>query len=287
MGDAFQATKSVRKTNRKLAEKNASVLNQLRGVATEPHFLTDQKQHQVFPAPYVDQSLQEKADRYQIKQQLARKAGKIDEGAWYTQVNLSDEDVDFVIRQSELQELLEYDKQFMELFDVTNASELERFRSIYPAFFEKRKEYCRQIVKMQIALAKISLMGVQTKSDLDLVINIQALEDGGEKLMELLAIPVHYLVLANTDDFLQSGKKWEHTPRTGTPAPYAIRAEYKNKAGNLQKVGAGWLPNTSKEADGAPRYNMRGVERSKTARGAVPTGSTDWFSSFMKNASLS
>ena len=287
MSSEFKPTQAVKKTNRQLAEKNADVHKQLRTIGTAPHWLTDNKNNKVFPAPYVDSSLIDQADRYQIKQKLAREAGDVDRGAWYTTVPLTDSDVEFVIKQSELEELLEYDKQFLALVDVTNASELERFREIYPAFFEKRKEYCRQIVKMQVALAKIALMGVQSKADLDLVINIQAQQDGGKRLMELLAVPVHYLVLANSDDFLHNGEKWQHPARTGAPEPYGVRnVPYKNKTGNLKKIGAGWFPDTARDAD-QRRYNAYGGDQDTTARGALEEADKySWFSTYMQRASL-
>jgi len=284
----FKPTKAVKGGNRKLADKNEKVLSGIRTIDAAPHWMKDKGEHQTFPAPYVDQTLQSQADRYQVKQQLAKQAGNLDEGAWYTQVPLTEEDVSFVMKQSELEELMMYDEQFLQLVDVSNASELERFKNIYPAFFEKRKEYAHKIVKMQVALAKIALMGIQSKDDLDLVINIQALPDGGKQLMELLSIPVHYLVLANTSEFLHTGDEYRHAPETGAPKPFGIRAPYKNRKGNLEKIGAGYYPSPNRDAD-STRYNIYGAPQTSTSRGQTEAGNKGglpYFKHFLQSVKL-
>ena len=285
MTDAFKPTKAVKSTNKKLANHNEEVLKSIRTIDAAPIWMKDAAGRPTYPAPYVDSSLQTQADRYQIKQKLAEKAGNVGEGAWYTDVPLTDEDINFVVKQTELEELVRYDEEFLKMLDLRSPSELERFEKIYPEFFAKRKQYIDQIVDMQVALAKIALLGIVDKSQMDLIINIQALPDGGKKLMDLLSCPVHYLVLANSADFLHAGEKYEHKPEIGAPTPFGVRqVGYKTDGNNLKKVGAGWFPDVARSATGS-RVTAYGKDADKTARGQMYKGE-DFFSTFLGNTNL-
>lgn len=133
----------------------------------------------------------------------------------FGQVHATDEDFKWLVKKHEIRRALEYDKIFMQMFDINDPLHLDKMRQIYPDFFKNREKIIDAIADMQKRLAYIQLTGIQTKNDADFLIELKmsSLPKDGNGWPLFLSQPVH---LMNTDTAIKnmqilSGTDLSHT----------------------------------------------------------------------------
>jgi hypothetical protein len=143
----------------------------------------------MFPASYVNVSPEDsKIDA--LTQHIITNSG--------ARVNYSigDKDIKRALAVEEGIKKYQYDKAFLQVLSQyqNDPASIDKFRNLYPEFFKLRLQYVTQVAKLQARVAAIKLMGVQTKEDLDFMLQIQLMDRTARfGLFQLLQRPVHML----------------------------------------------------------------------------------------------
>jgi len=182
---ALKISEKVSGTNRRLRESIDEHLQELATLGILPHQLADGKD---FYAPVGDSSLIEYGRRVNAK--------RIYMG--HPSVVISDEEEDYrsIALLTRLQELVDYDRAVMQVFDPTDAGQMEKLGEIYPEWFSKRSEYLQKIADLQLQYANLLMDGIQSRDDLELVIGLWILSDMGYNIFLQMHWPVHKLIYA-------------------------------------------------------------------------------------------
>lgn len=161
----------------------------------------------------------------------------------FGQEHASDKDWEWAAKKLQLRKALEYDKLFVQMWDMTSPLEVAEARRIYPEFFENRKKIIRIIAEMQTQLANIMLTGYRDKRDVDFLIELRMLntpkDDNG--IPKFLSIPVYKLnteeamaaLMSATD--IQGGvdvSQLLSKTNTDAPAPHRTVSGFKIDYGN-------------------------------------------------------
>ncbi|MEM3062197.1 MAG: hypothetical protein QW303_01435 [Nitrososphaerota archaeon] len=190
----------ARKIQRDVEEKSA--FKKLRTITVPQGGRTDEGGREVdvttWPAIYEGPTTFDDKVRA-VKSALTNKDGKSPFGI----VHASDEDFRWYVKKHELRRALEYDRIFLQMFDINDPLHLDKMRQIYPDFFKNRERIIDMIADMQKRLAYIQLTGVQSKHDIDFLIELKmsSLPKDENGWPKFLSQPVH---LMNTDEAIQN-----------------------------------------------------------------------------------
>lgn len=77
----------------------------------------------------------------------------------------TEDDINVLLRKDQEKELLNFETFIQEYFDLTNPIHQKLVRELYPNYFERRLDVIRETLSLQERLAKIKLLGMQTKED--------------------------------------------------------------------------------------------------------------------------
>lgn len=144
-----------------------------------------------FPANYFAKKDDEK--RVRLVQDYSKWLG--DEGLKTLYVPTED-DINVLLRKDQEKELLNFETFIQEYFDLSNPIHQKLVRELYPNYFERRLDVIRETLSLQERIAKIKLLGMQTKEDVffvyglmngdiklpnDVVFNLDAADNNNKK----------------------------------------------------------------------------------------------------------
>lgn len=130
-----------------------------------------------FPANYFAKKDDEK--RVRLVQDYSRWLGSKDGGELKTLYVPTEDDVNVLLRKDQEKELLNFETFIQEYFDLANPIHQKLVRELYPNYFERRLDVIRETLSLQERIAKIKLLGMQTKED---VFFVYGLMNGDIKL---------------------------------------------------------------------------------------------------------
>ena len=78
----------------------------------------------------------------------------------------TEDDVNVLLRKDQEKELLNFEAFLQNYFDLSNPIHQKLVREIYPNYFERRLEVIRENLNIQEKIAKLKLLGPQTKEDI-------------------------------------------------------------------------------------------------------------------------
>lgn len=93
----------------------------------------------------------------------------------------TDDDINVLLRKDQEKELLNFETFIQEYFDLSNPIHQKLVRELYPNYFERRLDVIRETLSLQERIAKIKLLGMQTKED---VFFVYGLMNGDIKMPE-------------------------------------------------------------------------------------------------------
>jgi len=91
----------------------------------------------------------------------------------------TEDDINVLLRKDQEKELLNFETFIQEYFDLSNPIHQKLVRELYPNYFERRLDVIRETLSLQERIAKIKLLGMQTKED---VFFVYGLMNGDIKL---------------------------------------------------------------------------------------------------------
>lgn len=167
-------------------------------------------------------------------------------------VHADEQDWDELLNREAVKKAIDYDKIFLRMFDGSDPAHQAIMRELRPDYFTERMKFLKQIAAIQVQMAQITLMGIQTKEDLDLVIALQMLPPSvprapdGSGLPAIITKPVH--MLNRDDDTYEqlSGRAGQE----GNDNISATRASYPRLT-NVTNIGSR-IPGTRDGNDYAP-----------------------------------
>lgn len=130
-----------------------------------------------FPANYFAKKDDEK--RVRLVQDYSKWLGDKDGGGLKTLYVPTEDDINVLLRKDQEKELLNFETFIQEYFDLTNPIHQKLVRELYPNYFERRLDVIRETLTLQERIAKIKLLGMQTKED---VFFVYGLMNGDIKL---------------------------------------------------------------------------------------------------------
>jgi len=77
----------------------------------------------------------------------------------------TEDDINVLLRKDQEKELLNFETFIQEYFDLSNPIHQKLVRELYPNYFERRLDVIRETLSLQERIAKIKLLGMQTKED--------------------------------------------------------------------------------------------------------------------------
>ena len=113
-----------------------------------------------FPANYFAKKDDEK--RVRLVQDYSRWLGDTGLRTMYVP---TEDDVNVLLRKDQEKELLNFETFIQEYFDLANPIHQKLVRELYPNYFERRLDVIRETLSLQEKLAKVKLLGMQTKED--------------------------------------------------------------------------------------------------------------------------
>lgn len=116
-----------------------------------------------FPANYFAKKDDEK--RVRIVQDYSRWLGSEAGGGLKTLYVPTEDDINVLLRKDQEKELLNFETFIQEYFDLSNPIHQKLVRELYPNYFERRLDVIRETLSLQERIAKIKLLGMQTKED--------------------------------------------------------------------------------------------------------------------------
>lgn len=93
----------------------------------------------------------------------------------------TEDDINVLLRKDQEKELLNFESFIQEYFDLSNPIHQKLVRELYPNYFERRLDVIRETLSLQERIAKIKLLGMQTKED---VFFVYGLMNGDIKMPE-------------------------------------------------------------------------------------------------------
>lgn len=120
----------------------------------------------------------------------------------------TEDDINVLLRKDQEKELLNFETFIQSYFDLTNPIHQKLVRELYPNYFERRLDNIREVLSLQERVAKIKLLGMQTKED---VYFVYGLMNGDIKLPKDVVFDLDK-AQNNADDRMQRGmfnfKRW-------------------------------------------------------------------------------
>jgi hypothetical protein len=131
-----------------------------------------------FPANYF----QSKDDEKRVKLVQEYSAFLKDKKGLSTLYVPTEDDINVLLRKDQEKELLNFETFIQEYFDLQNPIHQKLVRELYPNYFERRLDVIRETLSLQERIAKIKLLGMQTKED---VFFVYGLMNGDIKIDDL------------------------------------------------------------------------------------------------------
>jgi len=132
-----------------------------------------------FPANYFAKKDDEK--RVRLVQDYSRWLRSEAGGGLKTLYVPTEDDINVLLRKDQEKELLNFETFIQEYFDLSNPIHQKLVRELYPNYFERRLDVIRETLSLQERIAKIKLLGMQTKED---VFFVYGLMNGDIKIPE-------------------------------------------------------------------------------------------------------
>lgn len=120
-----------------------------------------------FPAEYMPQD-RERDTRFELKQDLLKNRGN-----YQATVPFGEKDLRYLQEKQKVQERIEFDNWFSQLFDTTDVNNARLAQQIYPDFYNAREEFIDRQAELQKRMAKIKLRGPRDLGDLQLIYLLQ------------------------------------------------------------------------------------------------------------------
>lgn len=122
----------------------------------------------------------------------------------------TEDDINVLLRKDQEKELLNFETFIQQYFDLSNPIHQKLVKELYPNYFERRLDVIRETLSLQERIAKIKLLGMQTKEDVFFVYGIMngdiRIDDINKAVFNLDAKQ------ANADDNFKRGflsaKRW-------------------------------------------------------------------------------
>lgn len=130
-----------------------------------------------FPANYFAKKDDEK--RVRLVQDYSRWLRSDTGGKLNTIYVPTEDDINVLLRKDQEKELLNFETFIQDYFDLSNPIHQKLVRELYPNYFERRLDVIRETLSLQERIAKIKLLGMQTKED---VFFVYGLMNGDIKL---------------------------------------------------------------------------------------------------------
>lgn len=165
-----------------------------------------------FPANYFAKKDDEK--RVRLVQDYSRWLGS-NKGLQTLYVPTED-DINVLLRKDQEKELLNFETFIQEYFDLSNPIHQKLVRELYPNYFERRLDVIRETLSLQERLAKIKLLGMQTKED---VFFVYGLMNGDIQIPEQVVFNLDKKQADGADNFSRgflNFKKWTQGTRSIT-----------------------------------------------------------------------
>lgn len=126
----------------------------------------------------------------------------------------TEDDINVLMRKDQEKELLNFETFIQEYFDLSNPIHQKLVRELYPNYFERRLDVIRETLSLQERIAKIKLLGMQTKED---VFFVYGFMNGDIKLPENVVFNLDAQDKNNKDTFTRgffNYKKWTQGTRS-------------------------------------------------------------------------
>ena len=123
-----------------------------------------------FPANYFAKKDDEK--RVRLVQDYSRWLRSEAGGGLKTLYVPTEDDINVLLRKDQEKELLNFETFIQAYFDLSNPIHQKLVRELYPNYFERRLDVIRETLSLQERIAKIKLLGMQTKEDVFFVYGI-------------------------------------------------------------------------------------------------------------------
>lgn len=126
-----------------------------------------------FPASYFKKGEDEK--RVRLVQDYSRWLGEKSNngGAGLKTLYVpTEDDINVLLRKDQEKELLNFESFIQNYFDLSNPIHQKLVRELYPNYFERRLDVIRETLSLQERIAKIKLLGMQTKEDVFFVYGV-------------------------------------------------------------------------------------------------------------------
>lgn len=120
------------------------------------------------PAKYFEED--KKDEYYEAKKLVTAAAKDKDTIGLGTEVLVTPEDIDYLIRQKTKSDLIDYDTWFFQTFDPkSDPNKLKLFREMNPEFFNRREQEITKQVEIAKKLAKLGMRGPRTTQEIELL----------------------------------------------------------------------------------------------------------------------
>lgn len=126
----------------------------------------------------------------------------------------TEDDINVLLRKDQEKELLNFETFIQEYFDLSNPIHQKLVRELYPNYFERRLDVIRETLSLQERLAKIKLLGMQTKED---VFFVYGLMNGDIQIPEQVVFKLDAKQADGGDNFARgflNFKKWAQGTRS-------------------------------------------------------------------------
>lgn len=188
-----------------------------------------------FPANYFAKKDDEK--RVRLVQDYSRWLGSKSGGGLETLYVPTEDDINVLLRKDQEKELLNFETFIQEYFDLSNPIHQKLVRELYPNYFERRLDVIRETLSLQERVAKIKLLGMQTKED---VFFVYGLMNGDITLPEEVVFNLDKKQIDPTTRFVRGAfnyKKWAQPTSKITKGLGETRGEgiFGAGSGNVSK----------------------------------------------------
>lgn len=154
-----------------------------------------------FPSQYGDEKLKDKLTEFHKRNLGLKQLAEADKTvASNITAPLPEDDINTLVDLQKMQELIQFDKQFEKLFDLSDFASMQRALRIYPEYFDNKLQFIHSVARLQEKLAMITIDGIKNGDDMNFVISTRIGPRRSTDMWSIVNLAPHKLLEMKGDE---------------------------------------------------------------------------------------